>query len=121
MVIQNKKEPKKGTKGIAISIGGGGGLGERVNMVYGVCVKMFSGRTLKGSCMSGDDIQFQMRGMPVGSQKFSFLAFENWQGGVTGVGAHRQAGQTQKYKKNSQEHHVPVPAFHESKAYTSCG
>ena len=38
VVIQNKKEPKKGTKCFAISMGGGGVLKEGVSMVYGVCV-----------------------------------------------------------------------------------
>ena len=116
MVIQNKKEQKKESKCFAIAIGGGGGLGERVSMVYGVCVRLLSGRTVKRCCASGDDIQFQKRGMPVRLQRFSFLAFENWQGG-----AQRQAGQTQKYIKRSPEHHVPLPPFQEGKAYTSCG
>ena len=101
MVIQNKKKPKKGTKCFAISIGGGGGggLGEGVSMVYAVCARILSSRTVKRSCASGDDIEFRKRGMPVGSQKFGFLAFEKWQGGVTGVGGQRQAGQTQMHIK----------------------
>ena len=49
MVIQNKKEPKKGAKCFAISIGGWG-LGEGFNMVYGVWVRILLGRTVKRSC-----------------------------------------------------------------------
>ena len=61
MVIDNKMEPKQGTKYFAISIRGGGGSG-------------------KGSawCMVYLSVFCQ----------FSFLAYESWQGGVAGVGAY---------------------------------
>ena len=54
-------------------------------MVYGVSVRILSGRTVRRSCASGDDFQFHKRGMPIRTQKFSFLAFESWQGGGAGV------------------------------------